>query len=382
MASPITPAVPYDAYTGNPVHRFYQMWRQANCNTANITQARIPAAAFLTWCLSLRLPSAPATPDARPAGFDQLSTGEGSNGMQFYNTAQGDAPFLTELTRSFSMSDNYHQPVMGGTMVQRLMLGYADLTGYGDGQGNPMAPAANLIDYRKPLPGTDNFYTRDGGGANFSNCSDLTQPGVAPIVNFLQSLPKAVAPNCQPGVFYGLNNVSPSSMKTARSKTGLCLPAQQRPSHRRSADAEGNFICLLRRALGPRRCPRTQPLNICNPFQYANDIMSDPVNGAHPGHRRPASKRLRRVARSDRLCQAGRHCRRPPGFIEARYLRKLCGRRSSTNWGATMNCGKDCHVCTFDEGGGYYDSGYIQPLDYFGDGPHMPISWSRRSTRR
>jgi phospholipase C len=28
---------------------------------------------------------------------------------------------------------------------------------------------------------------------------------------------------------------------------------------------------------------------------------------------------------------------------------------------------------TFDEGGGYYDSGYIQPLDYFGDGTRIPM---------
>jgi phospholipase C len=27
----------------------------------------------------------------------------------------------------------------------------------------------------------------------------------------------------------------------------------------------------------------------------------------------------------------------------------------------------------FDEGGGYYDSGYIQPLDFFGDGPRIPL---------
>jgi phospholipase C len=26
-------------------------------------------------------------------------------------------------------------------------------------------------------------------------------------------------------------------------------------------------------------------------------------------------------------------------------------------------------IITFDEGGGFYDSGYIQPLDFFGDGP-------------
>jgi phospholipase C len=28
---------------------------------------------------------------------------------------------------------------------------------------------------------------------------------------------------------------------------------------------------------------------------------------------------------------------------------------------------------TFDEGGGYYDSGYIQPIDFFGDGPRVPL---------
>jgi phospholipase C len=26
-----------------------------------------------------------------------------------------------------------------------------------------------------------------------------------------------------------------------------------------------------------------------------------------------------------------------------------------------------------DEGGGYYDSGYIQPLDFFGDGTRIPL---------
>ncbi|HEY6420004.1 MAG TPA: alkaline phosphatase family protein [Candidatus Binataceae bacterium] len=30
-------------------------------------------------------------------------------------------------------------------------------------------------------------------------------------------------------------------------------------------------------------------------------------------------------------------------------------------------------VITFDEGGGYYDSGYIQSLDFFGDGTRIPL---------
>jgi phospholipase C len=28
---------------------------------------------------------------------------------------------------------------------------------------------------------------------------------------------------------------------------------------------------------------------------------------------------------------------------------------------------------TMDEGGGMYDPGYIQPLDFFGDGPRIPL---------
>src|ERR1700730_12453544 len=30
-------------------------------------------------------------------------------------------------------------------------------------------------------------------------------------------------------------------------------------------------------------------------------------------------------------------------------------------------------LITVDEGGGYYDSGYVQPLDYFGDGTRIPL---------
>ena len=30
-------------------------------------------------------------------------------------------------------------------------------------------------------------------------------------------------------------------------------------------------------------------------------------------------------------------------------------------------------MITFDEGGGYWDSGYIQPVDFFGDGTRIPL---------
>jgi phospholipase C len=30
-------------------------------------------------------------------------------------------------------------------------------------------------------------------------------------------------------------------------------------------------------------------------------------------------------------------------------------------------------IVTFDEGGGYDDSGYVQPIDFFGDGTRIPM---------
>jgi phospholipase C len=34
---------------------------------------------------------------------------------------------------------------------------------------------------------------------------------------------------------------------------------------------------------------------------------------------------------------------------------------------------KTAILITYDEGGGYYDSGYNQPLDFFGDGTRIPV---------
>ena len=43
---------------------------------------------------------------------------------------------------------------------------------------------------------------------------------------------------------------------------------------------------------------------------------------------------------------------------------------------------KTAILVTTDEGGGYYDSGYIQPIDFFGDGTRIPFvvvsPWAKR----
>ncbi len=42
--------------------------------------------------------------------------------MGFYNVQQGDAPVFKRLADEYTMSDNYHQSVMGGTAVQHMMM--------------------------------------------------------------------------------------------------------------------------------------------------------------------------------------------------------------------------------------------------------------------
>ncbi len=46
--------------------------------------------------------------------------------MGFYNMQQGDAPYLKSLADQYSMSDNYHQAVSGGTGANHIMLGTGD----------------------------------------------------------------------------------------------------------------------------------------------------------------------------------------------------------------------------------------------------------------
>ena len=65
---------------------------------------------------------------------------------------------------------------------------------------------------------------------------------------------------------------------------------------------------------------------------------------------------------------------RPSGLVEAgislRASRKKIVDAVKSNpelWESTAI------FITFDEGGGYYDSGYVQPLDFFGDGTRIPM---------
>jgi Phospholipase C len=68
--------------------------------------------------------------------------------MGFYNVARGDAPYLTQLAREYTLNDNYHQPVMGGTFANQMVFGYADALYYADANGDPATPNHVLVPVR------------------------------------------------------------------------------------------------------------------------------------------------------------------------------------------------------------------------------------------
>ena len=55
--------------------------------------------------------------------------------MGFYNVQMGDMPYFTEFAREYTIRDNYHQPAMGGTGANSIMLGAADAYYFTDGHG-------------------------------------------------------------------------------------------------------------------------------------------------------------------------------------------------------------------------------------------------------
>jgi phospholipase C len=273
--------VPYDSYTGDMVHRLFHMWQQADCNVADATKAN-PSG-----CKNDLLP------------FIGIARGDdsGSNSMGFYNVQRGDAPLFKRLADEFTMSDNYHQPVMGGTAVQHTMLGTADALPWEKVGNFPAQPPAGQVANPNPKSATDVSFVKD---ARWTECGDQTQPGIKPIMDYLKSLPwrpDLTASNCAPGTFYMINNTRPGflsngQLNTAAINAGAAVP----PSSLRTIGAAltekniswafygGGFNAAARFDSGS-----TDPVDvligtggdwycdICNPFQYAASIMGDPV---------------------------------------------------------------------------------------------------------
>jgi phospholipase C len=416
----------YNSYAASPVHRFYQMWQQLDCNADNATENN-PSG-----CDARLFPWVETTVGAgtngvkQPANFSTeysstaVTTGEGSTAMGFYNVQNGDVPYFKQLADNYSMSDNFHQSVNGGTGANHIMLGHGDMIWFSDGKNHSMAPPHNAkvaagtanagivdeVENPNPAAKTNNWYTEDGygggsfgspsfGGGSYSECADLTQPGVAPIVNYLHSLQPKIHSNCEVGHYYLLNNYNPGYFgngnnaytDTNKNNTVFTIP----PSSVRSigdsllaanvswkyyGDQWNNYVNdpyqLNFSAVGKNT---DEYCTICNPFQYDTSIMANART--RTAHIQDTTNLYEDIANGTLPAVS---IVKPSGLVDGHpssskldlfegFTKKIVDavKKNPTLW-------KDTAIfITFDEGGGYYDSGYVQPLDYFGDGTRIPL---------
>jgi phospholipase C len=351
------------------------------------------------------------------------TTGEGSTALGFYNVQRGDSPYFTSLADQYTMSDNFHQSFLGGTGPNHIMFGHADALWFSDSNGNPAQPPENQLVFTSPYdgganpdqgivnevenpnpaPGTDNWYSEDGygsggygapvsGGGSYSNCADPTQPGVGPVVNYLTSL--GIDPHCEPGHYYLLNNYNPGWFGNGNNayidqnpaNTPFTIPPSSTPSigddlnankisWKYYGDQWNNYVPdPYQENYGVNGPQADEYCNICNPFQYDTSIMSHPdqvkahIQDVTDLYSDIASGTLPAVSITKPSGYADGHPSSSKLDVFEAYVRKIVNLvQNSPYWDNTAI------FITFDEGGGYYDSGYVQPLDFFGDGTRIPL---------
>src|ERR1700720_305566 len=370
------PNLLYDTYTGDTAHRFYQMWQQSDCSIHNATEDNP------TGCLNDLYPFVMTT-----YGGPTADHGGGSS-MAFYNMQDEDAPLFKKLADEYTISDNYHQPAQGGTGIQHAFLGTGDNFYWSDGNGNPAVPPSQIAN-PNPNPGTNNQYTVDG---RFSNCSDVfNAPGVLPIVRYLDSLPYAAQANCDTGHYYLLNNTNPGflpngTVDTKGIASGSSIPPSNVPTTGDALNdkstswayyggAYNAAVNLANGSTNPADAVGMTYCPICNFEAYASSIMGDPTQRA--AHIKDATDFFAAVS-NDTLPAVS--FVKPDGLLDGHpatskldlyegMLQKIL----DTLDGNPELKAETAVFVTFDEGGGYYDSGFIQPLDFFGDGPRIPL---------
>ena len=349
----------FGAYVGDPIHRFYQMWQQYGSHNGQLN----------TWVANTAGDDNGANP---PAPIFQ-----GGLSMGYYNMAQGDAPIFKNIAQHYAISDNYHQAVMGGTGANHIALGTGFAASYQDTNGNTAVPPSNQIENPNPKPGTNNNYTQDGyAGGSYSDCSDSSQPGVSTIDAYLASLPYTPLANCQPGRYYLLNNYNPGYNADGSLNTGTFTVPPQKTDY----VTIGNALSARHISWGyfgegyNNGNPTFDYCGICDPMQYSASIMTNPVLRSYTQHDSnqfiadAAAGTLPAVSFLKPGDDDGH-----PGYSTLAGFENFVARAVSAVQSNQSLWRSTAIFVTFDETGGYYDSGYIQPLSFFGDGPRVPL---------
>jgi phospholipase C len=384
------PNLPYDSYTGDTTHRLFEMWQQSDCSIKNATRHN-PSG-----CLNDLYPFVITNYTNQIDPFDTppaIDDNGGGNSMGFYNMQEGDVPVLKKLADEYTMSDNFHQSVMGGTGANHVMLGTGDVIFWSDGNGTPTMPPSHIAN-PDPLPGTNDVYTVDlFFDGNFTECADPTQPGIKPIRDYLKSLPYHPAPNCETGRFYMVNNDNPGFLPDGTiDSAGIAKGGSVPPTNVRTIGDELNDERLswayyggaYNAAVALQQNPgSTDPAvqigraycNICNFESYSTSIMGNTAQRTE--HIKDATDFFAAV---DNGTLPAVSFVKPDGLLDGHpasskedlfegMLKKIMDHLTANQelFASTVL------FITMDEGGGMYDSGYIQPLDFFGDGPRIPL---------
>src|SRR5215469_1352156 len=384
--------LPYDSYTGDTTHRLYEMWQQSDCSIKTASRQNPSGCLSDLYPFVITSYTSEIDPNSFPVA-NQVDDNGGGNSMAFYNMQNGDVPVLKSLADEYAMSDNFHQSFMGGTAANHVMLGSGDAIFWSDGRGNPSTPPSHIAN-PDPLPGSNNQYTVDiNFDGNFTECGDRTQPGVAAVRDYLASLLYHPKPNCQPGHFYMINNDSPGFLPdgTVDSK-GITKGGSLPPSNLRTigealnekgiswAYYGGAYNAAVALQHNPTSTDPTVLIglaycNICNFESYSSAIMSDPSQRA--AHIKDTTDFFAAV---DNGTLPAVSFVKPDGLLDGHpasskedlfegMVKKIVDHLTANQ----ELFASTALFITMDETGGYYDSGYIQPLDFFGDGPRIPL---------
>jgi phospholipase C len=206
------------------------------------------------------------------------------------------------------------------------------------------------------------------------NCADRSQPGVAPVLDYLRS--RHLQSRCDSGHYYLVNNYGPAYNADGTpvdvSKHPYTLPAQTLPNIAEALSSAGvswqYFIGGLKRSgANDAWC------SICNPLQFSKNVMTGPLH-----------KNITDVSNFYRDVDSGNL----PEVSFVRPYEPYSGHPGNSTVSAYEYFvlsianyviarpelfASTAIMVTFDEGGGYYDSGYIQTLDFFGDGTRIPL---------
>lgn len=399
----ITKYANYTDPVGDPMHRFFQMWQQTGGDNSRLD--------LHTWVAVNTGQGGDTT------GITETHTGQGGEIMGFRNMQQsGEAQVFKTLADNYAMSDNYHQPIMGGTSMNFFSIATGDLP-YFNTNGTVATPFSNQITNPNPKAGTSNFYTRDGyQGGSYVNCADASQPGVAAILAKIASFGRKS--NCEAGKYYLVNNYEPGYNFLTKTNNPIATdkfnyPMQSVPTIGEALEAKGvswswytggaeqndvinvvtgdrnkapgsagtplNEVIISDAAFyatygaQPSQVQAAQYNTAGNPMVASSKVIADAkvlakLKGLYSFDNDVKNGTLPAVSFVVPKSLSSGH----PGYsatpaYEAFVSDLVTKVKASPQWANTVI------LITTDEGGGYFDSGYIHNLDFFGDGPRVPM---------